>query len=178
MSLKFNLYLYLGNFPITNIFRYLFCKFLASDYILLFFSELCGIQLYSGIISIPFLFAHHWAIQPSVEMFCIQKPHTALWPLCFTGGDQIAAEAPHKHSLRIEAHNWSKSVIGFSKPTQFSMHRQLQKQLPLLGRKVSVKYQLTHHMATMHRKLCSLVWKCFVCKRRITAHSAASYALI
>ena len=40
-----------------------------------FFGKFCGIQIYSDSSSGPFLFAHHWAIQPSVEMFFIQKPH-------------------------------------------------------------------------------------------------------
>ena len=34
---------------------------------------------------------------------------------------------------------------------------------------LSSKSQLTHNMATMHSKPCSLVWKCFVFKRRLTA---------
>ena len=47
-------------------------------------------------------------------------------------GDQIAAEAPQKHSLRIEAHNCAKCIKVLSKPTHFSMHRQIHKQLPIL----------------------------------------------
>ena len=58
-------------------------------------------------------------MQPSVEMFCIQKtPHCPVTIVLNSWG-QIAAEAPHKHSLRIEAHNCTKCVNVFSKPIAY-----------------------------------------------------------
>ena len=94
------------------------------------------------------------------KCFVFKSRLNALWLLCLTVGDQIAAEEPQKkHSLRIEAHNCTKCIKVLSKPTHFFMHRQIHKQLPIL----------THHMATIHSKPCSLVWKCFVFKRRLTA---------
>ena len=73
------------------------------------------------------IFDHHWALQPSVKIFLSNSRITALWLLCLTGGDQIAAKAPHKYSLRIKAHSCTKCVIAFSKPTYFSMSRQIHK---------------------------------------------------
>ena len=51
--------------------------------------------------------SHHaqQTMQPSVEIFCIQKtPHCPV-TIVLNSWDQIAAQAPHEYSLRIEAHN-------------------------------------------------------------------------
>ena len=65
-----------------------------------------------------------------------------------------------------------------SKPTHFYIQCQIHKQLPILGfncilckKNLSLKSKLTHHMATIHSETCSLVWKCFVFKSRLTALS-------
>ena len=67
--------------------------------------------------------------QPSVEMFCLKKWHHCPVTIVLNSGDQIAAEAPHKHSFRIEAHNCTKCVNIFSKPIAyigFQLHRMLE----------------------------------------------------
>ena len=46
---------------------------------------------------------------------------------------QMAAEAPHKHSVRIEAHNCTKCVNVFSNPIDyigFQLHRMLEEITP------------------------------------------------
>ena len=48
MALKFYLYLNLCNFPIKNIFRYSFGKYVASDYVLIFFWKIMWHQNKSG----------------------------------------------------------------------------------------------------------------------------------
>ena len=58
-------------------------------------------------------------MQTSMEIFCLQKmPH---WPVTIVLNSlgQSAAEAPHKHSLRIEAHDCTKCVNVFSKPIAY-----------------------------------------------------------
>ena len=53
--------------------------------------------------------------------------------MCLTVRDQIAAEAPHKYSLRSEAHTCTKCVNVFSKPTAyigFQLHKMLEEFKP------------------------------------------------
>ena len=67
------------------------------------------------------------AIQPSVEMFCIQKtPHCPVTIVLNSWGPDCNSRQ-HKHTLRIEAHNCTKCIKVFSKPTHFSMYCQIHK---------------------------------------------------
>ena len=53
----------------------------------------------------------------------------ALWLLWLTVGYQSAAESPQKHSLRIKAHDCTKCLNVFSKPTAyigFQLHSMLE----------------------------------------------------
>ena len=81
----------------------------------------------------------------SLELTCFvfKRCLTALWLLCLIVGGQIAAEAPHKHSLRIEAHNCTKCVNVFSKPIAyigFQLHRMLEE----------FKFKVTSHSPYAH----------------------------
>ena len=64
--------------------------------------------------------------------------------MCLTVRDQIAAETPHKYSLRSEAHTCTKCVNVFSKPTAyigFQLHKMLEEFKP----KVTTHSQHAHH---------------------------------
>ena len=109
-------------------------------------------------------------------MFCIQNPPHCPVTFVLTVGDQISAEAPHKHSLKIEAHDCIKCIKVSSKPIHFSMHRQIHQKLPIFDfncivcyKNLSPRSKVTRRMATRHRDPCSLVSKCFVFKRRLIA---------
>ena len=61
------------------------------------------------------------------------------------------AEAQHTRLLRIEAQNCTLCIKVFSKPTNFSMHRQIHKQLLILHSMLEeFKPQVTTHSTHCH----------------------------
>ena len=95
------------------------------------------------VLKIPTHFSMHHSGSKPITSLSVSTSYESPLPIfdfnctecswCLTVGNQIAAQAPHEHSLRIKANNFTKCVNVIWKPTAyiwFQLHRMLEEFKP------------------------------------------------